>query len=778
MRERFICAVVLFLGFSLQHLLADPIVSQDRRKFADGLYARKMYELAAREYSSLLETEPKAEEAGLWWFRVGESYRELGEHIKAERAYVRASTLAADPVLREKAVYKRAAMFLQLGFSEASVELFSELLKRNPPPELRAAALLSLSDALCKEGQSLKAIEMLETLLKEFPGSENVIYARLQLGRLYVELGEKEGHDRALQELAFVIKEATSQREKAEARFLMAHLYYLKGEFSKSAREFVALQTDYPDDIRASSSRREAAWALYHSGGYDEVIDLSSKGLASPDAERRDEWLYLRANSFRGKSRNKEAVEDYVTLLNVFAESRFANASRLELALVYYTLGNYKDVVAVASGLDVDDAKRPHLLWLLAESYSALSREDDAMKYYRLLAKEFPDGERVADALYRVAYMLQQKELWAEAAQQYRDIEKRFPKHKLAARSLFSAGVCYIRCDQGPDAVSTWRMLADKYPDYSDMAEVRYQLSLELIRQENHDVALKELDKFLMQYPNHVRIADAYYWKGSLLCDQEMSKQAEAALRAALERSEDRQLDTDIRFRLGIVLLQLKRDAEAVALFSSLMEPDAAQRFTPERIFWLAEFQYDNDNFEGCIKAARMLVTIHKQPNWQEIGWTLIGRGNQSLKLNDNAIAAFKKAVVVNAGSSFSAESALRLGQLLSDKPNHEEAMKWLSEASKRASGKGMHTIRAEAYLAMGSVSEGQGDDDAALRFFMTVSLLFDDEDRVPEAYERAIVLLGRLRRLDERSALIAELHKRFPKSAAAGRYSDNRGVN
>ena len=56
MRERFICAVVLFLGFSLQHLLADPIVSQDRRRFADGLYARKMYELAAREYSSLLET--------------------------------------------------------------------------------------------------------------------------------------------------------------------------------------------------------------------------------------------------------------------------------------------------------------------------------------------------------------------------------------------------------------------------------------------------------------------------------------------------------------------------------------------------------------------------------------------------------------------------------------------------------------------------------------------------------------------------------------------------
>ncbi len=74
-----------------------------------------------------------------------------------------------------------------------------------------------------------------------------------------------------------------------------------------------------------------------------------------------------------------------------------------------------------------------------------------------------------------------------------------------------------------------------------------------------------------------------------------------------------------------------------------------------------------------------------------------------------------------------------------------------------------MHTIRADAYLSLALLSEKEGRADDALRYYMTISLLFDDAKRVPRAIESAIRILDRLERFDESKAMKAELKKRFP---------------
>ena len=61
--------------------------------------------------------------------------------------------------------------------------------------------------------------------------------------------------------------------------------------------------------------------------------------------------------------------------------------------------------------------------------------------------------------------------------------------------------------------------------------------------------------------------------------------------------------------------------------------------------------------------------------------------------------------------------------------------------------------------------AELKGDAEAALRYYMSVGILFDDAVLVPEALHKASVLLDKLGRGAEAQAMRDELKARYPNS-------------
>jgi len=115
------------------------------------------------------------------------------------------------------------------------------------------------------------------------------------------------------------------------------------------------------------------------------------------------------------------------------------------------------------------------------------------------------------------------------------------------------------------------------------------------------------------------------------------------------------------------------------------------------------------------------------------------------------------------ASTTFAAEAALRLGELLSEAGQYDEAATHLEDAARRAASPEMIATRARAYFALANNAEKKGDDESALRLFMSVGLLFDDQELVPQSLERAIHLQESLGRPDEARALKEELKTRYP---------------
>ena len=90
--------------------------------------------------------------------------------------------------------------------------------------------------------------------------------------------------------------------------------------------------------------------------------------------------------------------------------------------------------------------------------------------------------------------------------------------------------------------------------------------------------------------------------------------------------------------------------------------------------------------------------------------------------------------------------------------------------AASLAADDSLAAIRAQAYAGLGRAAKAAGDSAAAARYFMSVAVLYDDTNLVPECLGEAALAFGQAGRTDEARRTAEELQKRYPQSAWAGK--------
>ena len=759
-------ACALLATFGAAHA-EEPGRDVERLQLADGLYSRGMYELAAREYEAFLAEFPDSKRADVALFRLGESYRQQGRNVDAEKAYRRVMVEFPRSEHRFQAGFKRAGLFLDAGNNEDALALLREVLARKPPAELAAACLYFSGEALDKLGREEEAVKPLEQLCAEHAGSEFHSYALLKLGSLY------EDEARALQMYESVLERPASDRVAAEALFQMAELHFRRKDYKQSADAYRKLLNGYASDPRAEEARLQAAWASHNAGLYAEALRNTEETLSTRPAERAADWLYLKANCERQLLRNEEAVKTYAKLLEDFPAGRFADAARYERALTFYRMGQFQSAVDQALMVSREAGIMQDVYWLLAESYAALKRNDEAVQYYRLITAEFPESEVARDATYRLAYNLQIRGDFKEAARQFQTVAEKFPDSPLAPQALFASGYCLSRAELHADAVRDWSALIAGYPADPRVEEAVFQKAMGEIRLERNDDALATLRELRRRYPESGHTAEAYYWEGTLLKGAGMLQDAEDAYRQALKVGPDKEIEREANFNLAMVLYKLERFEQAADLFQQLLTSPLSGRLAPSLAEWLAEFQYDRQKYDEAMAAARFLIEKTKDTTWQQSGWCLLGRVHLAAGREEEAEDALSRALELGGKSRFAAEAALRLGDVRYKGAVYDAADGYYARAASLSSSDALLAVRARAYLGLGRTALAREQYDKAARYFMSVAVLFEDDELVPESLYRAAEAFGMGGKPEERGKALGELVDRYPDSTWAAKANE-----
>jgi tetratricopeptide (TPR) repeat protein len=102
---------------------------------------------------------------------------------------------------------------------------------------------------------------------------------------------------------------------------------------------------------------------------------------------------------------------------------------------------------------------------------------------------------------------------------------------------------------------------------------------------------------------------------------------------------------------------------------------------------------------------------------------------------------------------------------MYSDIGKKDEALAYLNDAATRASSQDQLSWRARAYASLARLAERNNDREGALRYYMSVSILFNDTVLVPACMKKAITILDALDRKEEAKAMRDELKSRFPET-------------
>ena len=760
-------ALVLLALLVGQGAVADPVELTDRMQLADGLFRRSLFDLAAREYAALSEA-PDVQALDNVLFRLGECYRRLKKLPEAEAAYRRLVESFPTSANAPRARLQRALILMEMGGGslEDAAASFDGLSGSSVPAEVRSAALYHGGETFEKLNRPAEALARYERLSKEFADSDYGMYAALRTAWLLTRTGKPEDRMRALGTYLDLAHKAKDAKVVEEAFCFAAQISLIDGRHAESADLFQSLQTRFPTSPRVVESALAAAWANYYAVRYQVASDWLGLIIENTKHADREEVLYLKANCLRQLEQRSEAVTVYNRQLAEFPNGKLSPQARYEKVSTLYSDGKYKDVLAAAAQMrTLPDAHADNVYWMSAEAAVAVQQPDSAVQNYRLLVDKCPKSPFVKDALYRLGWLLQKQEAWESASTWFQQAAERFPDDPLASKALYASGVCRSRLGQSDVALRDWTALLSKYPDSAEVPETLYQKAMEELRAKNPRASAATLNERTRRFPDDARKAEVLYWRAAICRQLGEKTEAETLFRECLAATPAKEFEREAMLELGVLLQETGRRDEAAELFHKLLDAPVTNKLGADRLMWLAEFQLDQNRPDAAAKAANTLIALNPDKGWLQTAWTILGRIHRTKGERDPAILAFTKALETGASTACGAEAALRLGELLSEAGRFDEAATHLNDAASRASSPELLGLRAHAYVGLARNAEQKGDVEAALRYYMSVGILFNDSKLVPEALHKASILLDALGRADEAQAMREELQTRYPDS-------------
>ena len=732
----------------------------EQMQFADGLYRRNLYDMAVREYLTIVREDPDFDQMDAVYYRLAECYRQMESYTAADRFYQRLVAEYPDSTYFNRSRLRRAELFVQNGQYAASVELLADLLADDPEADTASGALYYMGYAYAELDNKRDAETAYQRLLNKHPDSAFASYARLELARM------KSGEDRnaLLEELA---KNPASDRLGAEALFQLAVYDFEGADDDSGLKRFKKLEHTYPDEPRTGELALTAAWALQRKGLYADALEMAKK--YGTKASTSAAWLYLEANAYRQLLDADAALETYARLRSDFPDSDLADAASYEAAVVLYNRKAYQEALDQLSTFTPTPELKTDYTWLMAECHAGLGHEDQAVQYYRMITDAEEAGPRAAESLFRLGWLLQQRGDYLEASKAYRRLAKEHPKSPQAPRALYGSALCQTLKEDPEEAISDWTGLIETGKDKELATEALYERGVLRAGLNEDKLALADFTAYLASGLKSIRRAEAWRWSGLLHARMGEVDKAEEAFRTALTSDPEPDLEQQVKLRLVNLLQQAGRPEESVDLLQDLIHSPLKNELPPALLEWLARLRLERKEYPLAISASEALLNAETADSaWKQIGYYLLGRAHLELGQMDEAQEALRQSMGQSSHTREGAEAAVLLGDLALKDGNLDAANTYYTGSAEAAVETELADVRAQSYFGLGAVEEARTNALSAARYYLSVAVLFDDTILSPKALYHAALQFEKAGRQREANQARAELQDRYPTSSWA----------
>ena len=336
-------------------------------------------------------------------------------------------------------------------------------------------------------------------------------------------------------------------------------------------RQFLALQSN--DSLNAAAVLRLGE-SFMESGDYPSVVSSLQTLLSSPNIQITRQAQLLSAQALQKDNKTAEARALFSQILMKMPDASRPDDFALEAVRALDSL----DQSATLSEAD-------HLL--RASIYQFNRHFDEARTHYEALVSNNPKSPTVANALYQIGRGFYAQGRYDDAIKYLRRVANEFPESLNARDALGFTAASYNRLKRTDDAVASYKEQISRYPDAPNPERSYLNIIDALHEAARYREALDWVQQTRTRFPNQIAGTLALFaqmrihmaqaqWADVSSDAEELKKAADLGSRQASGTSIG-----EVLFLQGFALEQLGRVNEALEIYLSI--PDGRNEYFGQR---------------------------------------------------------------------------------------------------------------------------------------------------------------------------------------------------
>lgn len=733
-----------------------PPPDQAQIDFANGFYARKIYDAAAPEYEKYLGLYPTGGDRPTALFRLGESYRLLGNATAAKTAYqTLLSTFNTGDFIGPAAFRLADLHYAEKNFASALV-FYRRAAVRVKDPAVALAAKYYTARCLEQMKAASEARGAYEEVLAAKGDNPFREASRVSLAQILTSSDKKE---EALKQLDALQKETSKPALKAEALVRSGLLRIELGAAEKGAADLnKALKIDEIGSYRPIAELGLLR-VLYETGKYSELLTVYQDGTKDYPADLKPEVLLLVANAKRQMGDHTGANEIYQQLIKAAPDSAYAQDAAYQRLVSLYNLEDPTLVREIDAYLksNPDSGKRDHVLLLKAETLFKQQKYAEAAPVYDAIEKGRLPANMKAEAVFKLGWCAMQTNELDRAIESFTSFIDANPDHKLIPSALAQRAVALQQKKDFKAALKDFNELVLHHPKAKERELALQQKALILGQQQDNTGMAETFKKLLQEFPKSAAAAQANYWIGWAAFDAKDYK-------AAIEPFEKaRDLDAEqfaekaaLRIMLAHYYLE---NRDAVAADIGVYLKSAPKGKVPSEVLrWLGAAYVKNDQAEEAGTYLSQLVTREGETTADDL--FLLGRAQLGQKKHAEAAKSLRAYLDSTASPTPRALGLLALAEAQLGLGQFDDAQHAVDEAcTLQPEGK----LNAQGRMLSGDIAAARGELDQASRIYRGISVILDDPEITPRALEKAYRTLKKAGNDAEAAKVLNDLQTRYP---------------
>ena len=468
-----------------------PWMGDDRRVVLAGSiigYSGQFYDEA------LAELKPLEDSPAVVYMRAL-CYEALGETLKAAAQYQDVAVRWPHSPLRDPAMMAKADIFLHAGAYRSAAEEMATVAEKSRREDIRSEAALREAVAVCLDGDTERAVQLLRGVTGTYAGSPVAARAQFLLGETLFSTG---AFLEAIIEFNRVLADYFEHDLAARAQYRVGRSLDALDHGAEATSAHQAVVAGYPLSPESPAAsylagvglmalNRPLAAAPYFQLVMDRYARSDSTGMFVFATKEHQELveaslcLLEYAYHCAGDLGQLSGAPHLMLQKMPPSDSQWRAYSVLIDADALASQARYDEAEAMLEKLVTDYPSHPAVVpasRLLAWTYARQGNDELAIETEeRMLARYASSGdqEHLSSAYFNKANIMFNRKEYGEAAHSYDEFLRRFPDHAKSLEALYRAGLCYQRLDQNGDAVDRWEALveADSTSKLTEQALVR-----------------------------------------------------------------------------------------------------------------------------------------------------------------------------------------------------------------------------------------------------------------------------------------------------------------